>query len=350
MEQSSRNPNILGSVVSLYEDDLYESNTQTSHRLGDVLECFQKAVELIEKLATSMKDDDYSEDTCESLIDYFYGCEWSDPHYPPHQNDNYYYVLSMPELRNLEYALETLPVGKDLQSVRRQTDQLKHRLWRALPDFYRGHTNPFPAPRNYRPDKPYPVLCVMGSLVEDRKYQTYRRIIGMSDYRKKLATLHQVDDTPLSQVSFVKGSLALNGKTFPTDIYDTEMHPFIDMMCFVADVISYQDPAYLSIDPEGPETVLVTQRASSYENVKVVAQLMDSGYARNSPDTVSVIVNRYQLANCFMDACQKAIDIRRSFADVLEQGKSEYSPGWAVTERELAQDWADCLKRLKALL
>lgn len=350
MEQSSRNPNVLDSAVPLYDDDLYEHDTQTSHRLGDVLERFQEAVELIEKLVAAMKDDDYAKDTSETLLDHFYGCDWSDPHYPPHQNDNYYYVLSMPELRNLEYALETLPTGKDLQSVRRQTDQLKQRLWIALPDFYRGHANPFPAPRNYRPDKPYPALCVMGSLLEDRKYQAYQRKFGMYDYREKLAALHQVDDAPLSQVSFEEGNFALNGNTFPTDIYWTEMHPFIDMMCFVADVTSYQDPAFLSIDPEGPPTVLVTQRAASFENVKLVVELTASGYARTSPDTVSGVVNRHQLADCFMDACQEAINNRRSFARELEQKNSEYSPGYAASERSYAQEWSECLTRVKALL
>jgi len=337
---------IQNKIVPHFLEGFYEYDIEEPATLGQVLLDFESSVENIKKVTALMRAAKFDSAECADILDLYYAGETSESETVTNEGDNYYYVLTMPELRDVEFALETL--GDDVGEVRQKVDKLKSQLWQLLPDFYKGHALPMPQPHTYNPEKPYPYSCIEGSLVKARRAKLRAWAWGLEQGEEY--SQHMPDDTAApATIRFDDDDVIINGKRAATAMHWTEMHPFEDMLSFAEDVISNHDPTFFMIDPEGPPIYFCTSKAPSPQDVKLVVYWDSKGNMREEKIVVvlSGILKRRQLVESLINECGHAVEAYTSTAqENISLGYKDY----ADDQLSYAHVWKQKMERLKAII
>lgn len=322
-------------------DGFYDRNwdIERSSSMEKILLKFESIVENVKKATNLLRASNFDAHECTAILDAYYYGEISEVEVITSQNDNYYYVLSMPELLDIEFALETLRMENG--EVREKVDKLKRELWQLLPDFYRGHSNPMPQPLSYDPEKPYPYSCIESSLTKIRPHKLIEWRLAL-EHMDEYARYMPSDDTQLAILSFKEGDVTIGTESIPTDIHWTEMYPFDNMLSFAEDIICNHDPTRLVVDPEGPPIFFYTTGAPSADNVKVVIHWEFKTEDTERVVTLSAILNRRQVAQCLIAECEKAIKNHT-------KGSQENAKRGYYTDLDYVYEWEQKVKRLKSI-
>lgn len=333
-------------IPNFFDDPRRMMSVDGPYTLRQAMQKFENAVESTKKVVSIMQKDNFDAYTCKVVLDTYYAGEISDSNvdFYPSANDNYYYTLGMPELLDVEYAFEILDITTGL--TYQKANKLKQELWQVLPDFYKGHTNPKLKPLFYDPKKPYPLVCMAGSLVkahEDKAYFSYRAINAKEELEKYLPD----DNAKTTTIGFNAEDVEIDGAAAPTLIHWTAIHPYKDMLNFAESVISSCQPAWLGIEPEGPIINFYAVAAKSAEDIKLgiywepTRTMRSQGYET----IISAIINRRQLAQCFIKECEEAVKIFDCINE--ENTKKEYQ---AENRSYYADIWEQLITNLKLLL
>ncbi len=147
--------------------------------------------------------------------------------------------------------------------------------WQLLPDFYQGHTNPFPKPLTYDPGKPYPLPHISDSFSEERRerhrmYLYMRRLPDGIEKHKEFPEQDTVSEITLEDVA-TQGELKITADGIEIDIsLRTVWEPYVDMLYFTESIIMNRNPAFLEIDEEGPHAYFFVDQTVRHENIRLV--------------------------------------------------------------------------------
>ncbi len=239
-----------------------------------IMKDFETFVRTIGNITNSIRKSNFDPKECTEVLDMYYGYTWTTV---PDRKDNYYYVLTTPELKNIENALEILEFDHDIDvsKERKYVDVLKKELWQLLPDFYQGHTNPFPKPLTYDPGKPYPLPHISDSFSEERRerhrmYLYMRRLPDGIEKHKEFPEQDTVSEITLEDVA-TQGELKITADGIEIDIsLRTVWEPYVDMLYFTESIIMNRNPAFLEIDEEGPHAYFFVDQTVRHENIRLV--------------------------------------------------------------------------------
>ena len=283
--------------IPVYFDNPDEKEDDEMQRpFKGVMHDFENFVDTIKRLTNSMLKFNFTPKVCKEILDNYYYEAYRTT--APNPNDNYYYVLTTPELKDVENALEMLEFkhNMDVAKERKHVDELKKELWLLLPDFYKGHANPFPKPLTYSPEKPYPVLYVFNSFSEERRMRhVHKTPQPLNNPMKKDLTFPKTD--AISQINIDSGFTITSGQTMmEVSLWGVNSaHSFEGLVCFVENVILSRHPAYCEIDEEGPEVYFYAEPALRKEDVRLIVSDMWEDW-NNRKRFLKGVFNRQQLA------------------------------------------------------
>lgn len=229
----------------------------------------------IERLVLDMRQSGFNRQCCTELLNKYHGrpYAWLRRSSPLH---NYYYVLTMPELRAAEVALIMLQLpayNMDVRDIRRRVDDAKQKIWVNLPDFYKGHQDPMLKPLNYEAAKPYPNTFILEKM-QDNGFRTKK--LGHYAWMYELSKGYFSRKSEAAENFRVinnKYSCKLVSQSGAECIYGGEYYysdPYTPIPNFVFDVMTNNDAAYMLYDLEGDDHYIMTAPGKNNQTVRVL--------------------------------------------------------------------------------
>ena len=340
--------------IPYFYEGLYDYDIDPPKTLGQAIDNLTHLVDAIRQATVTMRSDNFDPYSCDNTLDWFYyDNDTLDMHdIYPSKNVNYYYVTAVPELLNVEYALERLDDdgAVDVSSARQAANKLKSELWQLLPDFYRGHTDPHLQPITYNAGTPYPHNSALGKLEFERRLRHWMKKSAMRDH--DLVKPHIPDDnSPVVEVTRHNGGyyFEFGDASRLGGIYSDDVNPFEHIILFAEDLISASDPTFLMNDPEGPATHYLTYAAKSKSNVKIIAYGEDHDYSvkptKHTPWEFSAVVNRRQFIRVLLESYHESAkqDLEIAKKNQANIGHHE----WSIQE---AKDFIAATNRLNEMI